>query len=109
MLVRLRLIDPGGTTHEVGGVRYHFGPRPDLPEEVHVAEVGNPDHVARFLSIDGFEAFGDAPAETGAVPDFSVMGREELALVYRNLFGRSPHWRLGEETMRERIRAGTED
>lgn len=115
MLVRLRLIDPGGTTHEVGGVRYHFGPREDLPQGVHVAEVGDPEHVARFLAIEGFEPYGEARAPTVEQPegddgpDFEAMSREEMAVAYRNLFGRDPHWNLGEDTMRERLRAGTED
>ena len=120
MLIRLRLIDPDGTTHEVGGVRYHFGPREHLPAGIHIAEVANPDHAARFLAIDGFELWGEAPqaakpaeaesdetAEAG--PDFKNMSREELGVAYRNLFGRAPHWNLAEETMRNRLRAGTED
>jgi hypothetical protein len=112
MLVRLRLIDPGGTPHQIGGARYHFGPRDGLPAGVHVADVADPDHVRRFLAIDGFEPYDELPDQIGPepqeAPDFSAMTRDELSMAYRQRFGRAPRWNLSENTMRDRLRAGTE-
>lgn len=104
MRIATTLLRSGGSRHEIGGVVYHFAPGDDPAR--HVAEVADPAHAARFLSIPGFE-----PADEGAEPGdaYDGMDRDALAAAYEARFGKPPHHRLGEDTMRERLRAGVED
>jgi hypothetical protein len=53
-----------GSVHSIGGVKYHFKPNAD---GAHVAEVENPAHIQRFLSIPSFSVYvPDADAATTA-------------------------------------------
>jgi hypothetical protein len=95
MLIRHTNLHPGGSRHSIGGVVYFFEPRPEDPM-AHVAEVSDPAHVERFLSVPGFEPF-DAV-------DLDALDREGLAAIFRERFGKEPHWRLGVDAMRARLR-----
>lgn len=54
----------GGSVHEIGGTEYHFAP---LDDGAHVAEVTNPDHQDRFLSIsEGFRIYRPGRKDTAA-------------------------------------------
>jgi hypothetical protein len=53
-----------GSVHSIGGVKYHFKPNAD---GAHVAEVENPAHIQRFLSIPSFTVYvPDADAAQAA-------------------------------------------
>lgn len=56
------VIREGGSFVELWGTEYHFVP---MPDGCHVAEVENPEHQDRFLSI-GYKIYRgeDAPAQT---------------------------------------------
>jgi hypothetical protein len=61
-----RILSPtGGTVVTLKGTRYHFKPVEDGGP--HIAEVTNPEHIARFLEItEGYRAHGEA--EDGDAP-----------------------------------------
>jgi len=70
----------GGSVHEIGGTEYHFAP---LDDGAHVAEVTNPDHQDRFLSIsEGFRIYRpgrkDAamPAPAANKPATALLGSD---------------------------------
>jgi hypothetical protein len=76
-VIRCKITRDGGSKASIGGVEYHFKPRPDLgAASAHVAVVENKEHINRFLRIsEGYELFlgeddADAPAAVApAVPD----------------------------------------
>jgi hypothetical protein len=76
-VIRCKIERDGGTQTSIGSTAYHFKPRPNLgAPAVHVAEVEDKRHIARFLSIsEAYELFlgedeDDAPAAVApAVPD----------------------------------------
>lgn len=57
-----------GTTVQMGGKTYHFWASPETGL-AHVAEVEEPAHIQRFLSItEGFRPYAPEGAETAPVP-----------------------------------------
>lgn len=53
MKIETVLIRVGGSHHEIGGTDYHFKPQGN--DKRHIADVTNPEHIKRFLSIVGFQ------------------------------------------------------
>lgn len=94
----------GGTFASVGGVTYHFKPQPDGR---HVAEVTDPAHIGRFLSIvEGYRLAEDVAAESEAVetPDaeaspYDGLERDELVNLYIEKFGEKPPARIRREAI----------
>lgn len=111
MRIATTMLYAGGSRHEIGGVVYHF--RPGSDPKRHIADVPDPDHAQRFLEIDGFEpadpAEVHAASEAPAADAFDVMTRGEMQDAYLAAFGKVPHHRLSDATMRERLRKGSED
>lgn len=69
MKIECILLRDGGTRAEVGGVHYHFRPSPEHGG-AHVAEVDDPDHAARFLSItEGYRALPGAETPQPALQE----------------------------------------
>ena len=59
------VIRDGGSFVELWGTEYHFAPMPDC---CHVAEVENPEHQDRFLSI-GYKIYrGEAEQQSAPLP-----------------------------------------
>lgn len=62
MLIERILSAPGGTVVTFKGTRYHFKPVEDGGP--HIAEVTNPEHIARFMDIpEGYRVHGEAGAD----------------------------------------------
>jgi hypothetical protein len=106
MLIATTILRPGGSHYPMGDSVYHFAPI-EGDEAMHYCRVDVLDHIARFLSIKGFHEAEDMQPEP--VADLDAMDRDALASIYAKTFGKAPHWRLGEDVMRARIRAGSED
>ena len=109
MQIKTTGIAEGGATHEVGGVYYHFAPNKDGD---HVAEVTDPAHIARFLSItDGFERYGsnETPSDAMFVTidevevDLMLMDKDALFNLAKEDLGLYVTRNYGEAKLREVI------
>jgi hypothetical protein len=70
MQIESILLRDGGTKTEVGGKTYHFRPHPEKGITAHIAEVTEPTHIQRFLSItEGYRPFVPEVAEPVEVRD----------------------------------------
>lgn len=69
MLIECTIQRANGSTVTVGSTVYRFVPRNGDPR--HVAEVSNPDHVARFLAIDAYQAV-EAPTPVKPAPQVTA-------------------------------------
>lgn len=117
MLIATTILRPGGSRHEIDGVIYHFE-KVDDPT-IEVCDVADPRHIIRFLEIPGFHSLQGEPAPDleepaperhGMDPDaLSELSRDDIAKLYKEFFGKAPHWKLGVEIMRARLIAGSED
>ena len=58
------VIREGGSFVELLGTEYHFAP---MPDGCHVAEVENPEHQDRFLSI-GYKIYRGEDAQVQSTP-----------------------------------------
>lgn len=110
--IECKLIREGGTYADIGGIEYHFSPRPD---GAHVADIEDQDHVDVFLSApEGYRLYrGEvvtpaAPVEVAqevAPEESEVDERAVLAVEYEALYGEAPHARTGIKRLRELIAA----
>lgn len=67
MLIERILSAPGGTVVTFKGARYHFKPVEDGGP--HIAEVTNPEHIARFMDIpEGYRVHGEAEDDDAPAP-----------------------------------------
>jgi hypothetical protein len=125
MLIEHTIQRPNGSIHTIGSTDYHFAPN---EEGAHVAEVENPGHAQRFLTIPGFQIYApgaDAPVEPAPVPPAppvdpdSVPGSDadapqptpledmtdaEIAAVYEEVFGKKPHHKIKRDRLIDMIR-----
>lgn len=109
----------GGSIIDIGGVAYEFKPQAD---GAHVAEVGNKEHVERFLSIP--EAYGlytpgkktapveqvapepvveEAPVEETVAEVTEENDIEALKAQYKAKFGSMPHYKWSIETIKAKL------
>lgn len=116
---------PNGSVHSIGGVKYHFKANAG---GAHVAEVENPAHIQRFLSISSFTVYDPnapvelvaqtafvAPAATTDAPtgeegdDNAPTPLEEapddvLDQLYEAAYGKKPHHKVKRDKIIEMIR-----
>jgi hypothetical protein len=110
-----------GSVHTIAGVKYHFAPN---DAGAHVAEVQDPAHIQRFLSIPSFAVYSDEPQPKAPAADAP---RQEMPLeadapaavgtpleeapdevldeLYQKAFGKKPHHKIKREKTIEAIRA----
>lgn len=69
MLIECTIQRENGSTITVGSSVYRFAPRDGDPR--HVAVVENPDHAARFLAIDAYQAV-EAPTPVKPAPQVTA-------------------------------------
>jgi hypothetical protein len=108
---------PNGSVHSIDGASYHFAPMGQ--DGAHVAEVENPAHIQRFLSIPTFRMAGaeaspapvPAPAAPPAVPDepepstpLEEMTDDEIEDIYVEVLSKKPHHKASRETRIAQIR-----
>jgi len=120
MKIKSRIKREGGSLITIGDERYHF-----TPDELgrHIAEVTDPEHIERFLSIPTFEALddpepnadvtatntGETLVPQGEEPDEeeeAELDLEQARQAYFEAFGKKPHHAMHAETMYERIEKG---
>lgn len=112
MLIERILKDgPHGTRITLWGKRYFFEP----VEEggAHVAEVTDPAHIQRLLSItEGFRVWTTTTGEVAEDADeplpLEAMTETDLRDLYQHELGRAPHWNARMETLIEHIKAHRE-
>ena len=114
-----------GSIHTIAGVKYHFAPN---DAGAHVAEVENPAHIQRFLSIPSFAVYsGEAPAADAPAADAPAADAppqqmppaggdyqqptpleeapdEVLDQLYEEAYGKKPHHKVKRDKIIEMIR-----
>lgn len=58
MRIECKIIRPGGSFVDIGGINYHFKPVSEAQQAAHVADVEDDEHIARFLAIpEGYRIY----------------------------------------------------
>lgn len=103
-----------GSIHTIAGVKYHFAPN---DAGAHVAEVKDPAHIQRFLSIPSFTVYSgettaaNAPAANAPAGDddqqptpLEEAPDEVLDQLYEAAYGKKPHHKVKRDKIIEMIR-----